>query len=447
MNIRLARLGALTIAALLCGAVQAQTTPADLTLTNLNITGVSQPIALAQPNDGSDRIFIVSRTGGIFIYRNGAIQAPPFLTIPVSAGGEQGLLGLAFHPNFASNGRIFVQHTRPAGGPNLGSQPDQLTVEYRVTGPNPDVADPATRTVLLTIGDMASNHNGGDIHFGADGFLYVSQGDGGPQNNPHGFAECLWRKPADSNPGNCAPAAPPTFNYALLGKILRIDVDGTTANASAEMCGVATGTTANYRIPADNPHIGTGNTCDEIYHVGLRNPFRFSFDRITNDMWIADVGQGTWEELDLLPTGSGPQNLGWSTCEGRQTFPGGAANSCAFGLLPVLNYSHASGRCSVTGGYRYRGPIAPFRGTYVYADYCSREIFFGRPDAASPTGWTQTRWESPPGTPVLAGSLNLGPIGFGEDAAGNLYVTAQNNTVFRFTSASFADVIFDNGFE
>ncbi len=444
MNIRKSLCSALACVALLCGAVQAQTTPADLTLTNLNVTGVAQPIAVAQPVDGSGRLFIVSRTGGIFIYRNGAIQATPFLTVPVSTASEQGLLGLAFHPNFASNGRFFVQHTRAAGGGNIGPSADQLTVEYRVSAGNPDVADPATRTVILTIGDMAGNHNGGDIHFGVDGYLYVSQGDGGPQNNPHGFAECLWRKPADNIRGNCSPAAPPTVNYALLGKILRIDVDGTTANASAEMCGVATGATANYRIPADNPHTGTSTTCDEIYHVGLRNPFRFSFDRATNDMWIADVGQNVWEELDLIAAGSGPQNLGWSTCEGRQTFPGGAADTCNFGLLPVLNYSHASGRCSVTGGYRYRGPIAPFRGTYVYADFCSREIFFGRPDSSSSTGWSQTRWESAPGTPVLAAG---NPIGFGVDAAGNLYLTVQSGAVYRFTSASVADVIFDNGFE
>ncbi len=426
---------------LTAGTCAAQTTPADLTLTNLNISGVSEPIAVAQPNDASGRLFIVSLNGGIFIYRNGVVEATPFLTIPVGLSNEQGLLGLAFHPNFAINGRFFVQHTRAAGGSNIGPVADQLTVEYRVTG-NPDVVDPSTRTVLLTIGDMASNHNGGDIHFGDDGYLYVSMGDGGPQGNPHGFAECLWRKPTDGIPSNCAPGAEP--NYALLGKILRVDVDGTTANASAEMCGVATGTTANYRIPADNPHTGTANTCDEIYHVGLRNPFRFSFDRATNDMWIADVGQNVWEELDLIASGTGPQNLGWSTCEGRQTYPGGAANSCSFGLLPVINYNHSSGRCSVTGGYRYRGPIAPFRGTYVYADFCSREIFFGRPDAGSATGWTQTRWESAPGAPILAAS---NPIGFGEDLAGNLYIAVQNGAVYQFSSASFSEIIFANGFE
>lgn len=439
-SILIARLLA-PLALLVGGTCAAQITPADLTLTNLNVTGISEPIAVASANDGSGRLFIASLNGNIYIYRNGAVQATPFLSVPVSISSEQGLLGLAFHPDFASNGRFFVQHTRAAGGSNIGPSADQLTVEYRVTGDNPDVADPTTRTVLLTIGDLAGNHNGGDVHFGSDGFLYVSMGDGGPQGNPHGFAQCLWRKPADSTPANCAPGTAP--NYALLGKILRIDIDGTTANASAELCGVATGTTANYRIPAGNPHTGTNSTCDEIYHTGMRNPFRFSFDRDTSDMWVADVGQSAWEELDLIPAGSGGQNLGWSICEGRQTYPGGSVNSCAFGLQPVINYSHASGRCSVTGGYRYRGTIAPFRGTYVYADYCSREIFFGRPDAGSPTGWTQTRWENPPGTAVRAPTR---PIGFGEDAAGELYLTVDGNAVYRFTSAS-AGVIFANGFE
>ncbi len=429
------------LALMFAGTCLAQSTPADLTLTNLNVSGISEPIAVAQPDDGSGRLFIVSLNGGIFIYRNGAVDPTPFLTVPVSTSSEQGLLGLAFHPDFANNGRFFVQHTRAPGGTNIGTVADQLTVEYRVSAADPDVADPSTRTVLVTIGDLAGNHNGGDLHFGPDGYLYISMGDGGPQGNPHGFAECLWRKPANNN-STCA-SGNGVVNYFLLGKILRIDVNGTTANASAEMCGVTAGTTANYRIPADNPHVGTSNTCNEIYHTGMRNPFRFSFDRATDDMWIADVGQNIWEELNFLTSGTGPQNLGWSTCEGRQTYPGGADESCNFGFLPVLNYRHQLGRCSVTGGYRYRGPIAPFRGTYVYADYCSREIFFGRPDAGSATGWTQTRWESPPGTPVLAAS---NPIGFGEDAVGNLYIAVQSGAVYRFTSAS-AGVIFADGFE
>lgn len=439
--------------AMLAGTVAAtaQTVPADLTLTQLNLQppGVSQPIAFAEPNDGTGRLFVVSRSGSIYIHRRSTntTDATPLLTVPVSTSGEQGLLDIALHPDFASNGKLYVQHTRAAGGSNIGTAADQLTVEYTASPPTSNVIDPMTRRVLVTIGDMASNHNGGGLHFGPDGYLYISMGDGGPQNNPHGFAECLWRKPADFTPANCTPGTPP--NYALLGKILRIDVDGTTANASAEMCGTATGQTAQYRIPADNPHVGTSNTCDEIYHTGMRNPFRFSFDRQTGDMLIGDVGQGSWEEVDLIPSGAGPQNLGWSTCEGRQTFPGGAPGSCAFGMLPILNYNHGSvapagSKCSITGGYRYRGPINEFQGMIVYADYCSREIFFGKPDGASPSGFSATRWESAPAAPVFAAS---GPIGFGEDIDGNLYLATQNGGAFRFTSVIGADTLFADGFE
>jgi len=430
-------------------AVLAQTVPADLTLTPLSLPGVSQPIAFAQPNDGSGRLFVVSRAGGIYIHRlnTNTTDVTPLLTVPVSTSSEQGLLGIALHPNFASNGKFYVQHTRAAGGTNIGSSADQLTVEYTASPPTSNVVDPMTRRVLVTIGDMAGNHNGGGLHFGPDGYLYISMGDGGPQNNPHGFAQCLWRKPADFTPANCSPGTPP--NYALLGKILRIDVDGTTDNASAEMCGTATGETAQYRIPASNPHVGTTNTCDEIYHTGLRNPFRFSFDRVAGDMLIGDVGQGTWEEVDLIPAGAGAQNLGWSVCEGRQTFPGGAAESCAFGMLPILNYNHgavspASSKCSITGGYRYRGPITEFRGMIVYADYCSREIFFGKPDVIAPSGFSATRWATGPTAPILAAA---GPIGFGEDAEGNLYLATQTGGAFRFTSISGVDTLFANSFE
>jgi glucose/arabinose dehydrogenase len=431
----------LALTAALMGAaahVTAQTTPADLTMTSIGITGVDQPIAVRYPNDNSGRMFIVSRTGAVRIFRNGALLPTPFITVAVSTSSEQGLLGMAFHPQFATNGRFYLQLTRPPGGTNIGTTADQITVEYTV-GPNPDVADPATRREILAVGDMAGNHNGGDIQFGPDGFLYISQGDGGPQNDPHSFAQCLWRKPAN-NQSACTPGTPP--NYALLGKILRIDVDGTTPNAPAEMCGTATGGTANYRIPPSNPHVGTSNTCDEIWHYGMRNPFRFSFDRSNGDMLVGDVGQGTWEEVTLLTTADGPRNLGWSRCEGRQIFNSGSM--CDLGTLPQLQYQHTAGRCSITGGYRYRGPITQFQGTIVYADYCTREVFFGRPDAGSPSGFSAVRWESPPGTPVLVVS---NPIGFGEDIDGNLYVTGQGGGVYRFTSPSGNSLLFANSFE
>jgi glucose/arabinose dehydrogenase len=429
---------------------QAQTVPADLTLTSLNLTGVSSPIAFAAPNDGTARLFVASRGGNIYVYHldTGITDSTPLLTVPVSTSGEQGLLGIALHPNFASNGKFYVQHSRASGGgTNIGTAADQLTVEYTASPPTSNVVNPGTRRVLVTIGDMASNHNGGGVQFGPDGYLYISMGDGGPQNNPHGFAQCLWRKPADNNPANCSPGG--GVNYSLLGKILRIDVDATTPTASAEMCGTATGQMAQYAVPADNPHTGTNNTCDEIYHTGMRNPFRFSFDRLTGDMLVGDVGQGSWEEVDLIAAGAGAQNLGWSACEGRQSFPGGAAESCAFGLLPILNYNHgavspASSKCSITGGYRYRGPIVEFHGMIVYADYCSREIFFGKPDGSAPSGFSTERWATGPTTPILAAS---NPIGFGEDVEGNLYLATQGGSAFRFTSATGVDMVFRDGFE
>jgi glucose/arabinose dehydrogenase len=429
---------ALLLAALSSATAVAQSVPSDLALQALTVPGVSQPIAVRAPNDGSGRMFIVSRTGSVFIYRNGALVTTPFITVPVSTSSEQGLLGLAFHPQFATNGRFYLQLTRPPGGVNIGSSADQLTVEYTVSAGDPDVADTTTRRELVTVGDIAGNHNGGDLHFGQDGFLYISIGDGGTQNDPNGFAQCLWRKPVDNNPANCSPGTAP--NYALLGKIMRIDVDGTTPNAPAEMCGTATGLTANYRIPAGNPHVGTSNTCDEIWHYGMRNPFRFSFDRQTGDMVVGDVGQNTWEEVTISPAANGGQNLGWRVCEGRQLF-GGGVESCNFGLLPILNYQHTGGRCSITGGYRYRGPINAFRGMIVYADYCSSEIFFGQPDAGSPSGFSAVVWARPT-LPTLTS-----PIGFGEDADGNLYVAAQGGGVFRFVSPTGVDTLFANGFE
>lgn len=436
------RFGAVVIALGLASAapVFAQTVPADLALQTVVAAGtISQPIAVRAPADGSGRIFIVSRTGSVRIFRNGALLATPFITVPVSTNSEQGLLGLAFHPQFATNGRFYLQLTRPAGGSNLGTFPDQVTVEYTVSSGNPDVADTSTRREILAVADLADNHNGGDIHFGPDGFLYISIGDGGPQNDPNGFAQCLWRKGADGNPASCTPGS--GINYALLGKILRIDVDGTTANASAELCGTATGATAQYRIPPNNPQVASNNTCDEIWHYGMRNPFRFSFDRTTGDMLVGDVGQSQWEEVSLIPAASGPQNLGWRTCEGRQLRGSTSVNTCNFGLLPILDYSHAGGRCSITGGFRYRGPITQFNGMIVYADYCSSEIYFGRPDAVSPSGYVASVWARP-ATPTVSS-----PIGFGEDTAGNLYITTQGGSVLRFVSPTGNDILFANGFE
>lgn len=428
-------------AALASSAFASGTDPPDLALTSLGVSGIEDPLAVREPNDGSGRLFIVSRTGGIFIYRNGALLQTPFLTVPVGNLSEQGLLGLAFHPQFSSNGRFFVQHSRAPGGPDLGPSADQLTVEYRVSATNPDLADPESRVEILRLADLAPNHNGNDLHFGPDGYLYVSQGDGGgPQGDPNGFAQCLWRKPADDDPVSCAQGS--GVNYALLGKILRIDIDGTTDPAPPEMCGMETGARANYRIPPDNPHVGTAGTCDEIWHHGLRNPFRFSFDRATGEMLVGDVGLVTWEELSVLPAGVGGLDLGWRECEGRH-LRGSTTDFCPTGALPAFAYRHALGRCSITAGFRYRGPVAPLRGTIVFADFCSREIFMGRPDADSESDYSAERWERAPGDPVLATGM---PIGFGEGVDGTLYLATRSG-VFRFDSPATMDLLLENGFE
>ncbi len=255
----------------------------------------------------------------------------------------------------------------------------------------------------------------------------MSSGDAGQQNGTNGFAECLWKKAADGNPANCGIGG--GTQYFLRGKMLRIDVDTRGADATPEMCGAATGAPAEYAIPPDNPHLATSQTCDEIFLHGFRNPWRWSFDRETGDLWIGDVGQGQREEIDFRAAASiDPLFYGWHCMEGSLRF--NSANICADPLpantLPLMEYATASGRCAVTGGYRYRGPITPLRGMYVFADSCSSEIFFAQPDDSDT--WSYTVWRND--------ANGYGTYsGFGEDEAGNLYVAhTASDTVYRFHS-------------
>lgn len=415
----------------------AQTVPADLTLTPF-ASGVGSPVAIRAPNDGSGRVFIVNQAGSIRVVKNGTLLPTAFVTVAVSAGGESGLLGLAFHPNFGKvglphNDEFYVAYNRPSGDPRLGSSPDVALARYTVPSLGSDTANP-TGTLVLRVPDIASNHNGGDIHFGPDGYLYMSTGDGGTQNDPNGFAMCLWKKAADSTPGNCGSGTP---TYFLMGKILRVDVDTRGGTASADMCGSNGITPTQYSIPADNPHVGTSNTCDETWLHGFRNPWRTSFDRATGDFWIGDVGQGSMEEIDLRVAGStDPTFYGWRCFEGSLTF--NTQNVCATppaNVSPVLEYTHASGRCAVTGGFRFRGPIAALNGMYFYSDSCTSEIWAAKPSGA--TTWTSTVWRDD--------ANGYGTYsGFGEDEAGNLYVANTSaGIVYKFTS----DRIFDNGFD
>jgi glucose/arabinose dehydrogenase len=339
-------------------------------------TGLVLPVALAHAGDGSGRLFIVQQTGEIMILDGSQVLAEPFLDLSdvVICCGERGLLGLAFHPDYASNGEFFVNYTRTVDG-----QLQTVIARYTVSA-DPDVADPGSEEILLTYDQPFSNHNGGQVAFGPDGFLYVSSGDGGSGGDPQENAQAL---------------------DTLLGKVLRIDVDGRDPGLA-------------YAIPPSNPFVGVAGARGEIWAYGLRNPWRFSFDRLRGDLWIADVGQASWEEVNLQPAASpGGENYGWDCREGFHDFePTGCPAS---GLTdPVFEYSSndTTGRCSVTGGFRYRGALEPrLRGVYLYADFCTGEIF-GTVPRCDGLWQTQALFDAP---------FNV--TAFGEDEAGEVYVT------------------------
>ncbi len=428
------------LAGLAGGPLHAQTAPADLDLMPVT-SAVSAPIGVRAPHDGSGRLFVLSQAGTIRVIKDGVLLPTPFLAVPVTypgPGGTSGLLGLAFHPNYGKDGlphadEFYVVSMRPPGctpaGTCLGSGPDEVLERYTVSG-DADVANP-TGTVVMRLADNSppSYHNGGDIHFGPDGYLYMSSGDGGQESGTHWLAECLWKKPNDTTSTSCDNSTV-TPQYFLRGKMLRIDVDTRGAIANEEMCGTQTGAPAEYSIPADNPFVGSTHTCDETWLYGFRNPWRWSFDRATGDAWIADVGQIQREEIDFRAAGStDPVYYGWHCLEGTLTFS--TSEVCApplpANVLPLIEYSHSGSRCAVTGGYRYRGPIVPLQGMYVFADSCSSEIFLAKPDGAGQ--WSHSVWRDD--------ANGYGTYsGFGEDEAGNLYVAnTATGVVYRFASA------------
>jgi glucose/arabinose dehydrogenase len=345
--------------------------------------GLVQPVGLAHAGDGSGRLFIVLQAGRIVILIGGAVLPTPFLDITplVANGGERGLLGLAFHPQHATNGFFFVHYTNLQG--NI------VIARYQVSG-DPNVANANSGLVLLTIPHPTfSNHNGGQLQFGPDGYLYAAVGDGGSGGDPSNNAQNLG---------------------TLLGKLLRLDIDAGPP-----------------WVPAGNPF---GSV---IWAYGLRNPWRFSFDRLTGDLFLADVGQGRREEVNFRPAGSpGGTNYGWRRMEGTLCF--NPASSCDDGTLtlPILEYDHADGRCSITGGYRYRGAQIPaLQGTYLYGDYCSGEIWGATPDANGI--WTATRLFA---TPYLIST-------FGEDEAGEVYVAHHApGALFRLVQPRFPGGVF-----
>jgi len=426
----LQRLG-LAFAAMAAFAAQAAIVPSDLHLERWPdaSTTFSQPIGISHANDGSGRVFVIERCSAIRVVKNGALLATPFLSLTPSCGGEQGILGLAFDPDYANNGTFYVTYTAPSSDPRLGSQPDQVLARYTVSA-DPDVANPAG-TVILRVPDLANNHNGGGLHFDAQGYINWSMGDSGVQNDPNGFAQCTGRKKADSDPTTCHTTTGSGPNYYLLGKIIRLDVHHTTASAPANFCGVTAGQPAPYAIPPGNPFADVSqypDECAEIFNWGFRNPFRFSFDRQTGDMLIGDVGQNRYEEIDFQPAGSVGQNFQWKVCEGLHTFPGNTTPCAgpAGSVPPKMELSHSGdGVCAIIGGYVYRGPIVPLRGQYLFSDNCTSVIYVvANPDPSLAT-WTRE---------TLAGTPSMSAYAFGEDDDGNLYVADGGGKVYRFAS-------------
>lgn len=369
---------------------------------------ISRPVLLRNAKDGSRRIFVVQQTGIIKVFQPGATTPTDFINlsskivVPVSAGDERGLLGLTFHPQFAANGKFYVNYTRAGDGATIVS-------EYRTTGGTgaSNTGDIATERVLFTIPQPFSNHNGGMIEFGPDGYLYIGTGDGGSANDPGARAQ---------------------NRSQMLGKMLRIDVD------------IPQGSPVPYLIPPTNPFTGAnttrcdngsttaGNVCQEIYTYGMRNPWRWSFDRLNGQLWIADVGQGAVEEVDIGLSG---QNYGWRVYEGNSctNLDPGLCTPANF-TPPVFQYSHTGGRCSITGGYAYRGGQRQIPdGAYVYADYCTGEIW---------------RWDG--ASQILMQDTPRNVIGFGEDEGGEVYVCYSNGQIDKFIRAR-ASADFDGDFK
>ena len=446
-------------AALASSATLAQTLPPDLALTDIcpACTAFDRPLIVRHAGDGSGRLFVVEQIGNIRVFTNGAYLSTPLLTFVgpgnappggfVSVGGtgdERGLLGLAFHPNFAQNRFLFINYNDTSG--------DTVVARYQVSTSDPNTVDTTTRTVILRVDQDFSNHNGGNILFGPDGYLYIGMGDGGSGNDPCNRAQSLTPADVAANDGTSSCPADSAFtnsggnadSRALLGKMLRLNVDATTAAGANELCADNADGSANYAVPADNPFAGSlrvTGACDEVLDYGLRNPWRFSFDRQTGELFIGDVGQSAQEEISYRPAGpvSAPINFGWDCREG----PIAAGGTCRAGDTltgPILAYGRTMG-FSVTGGYRIRGPIPLLNGLYVYADYGSRNIWFAEqtgPGTFGPQPTTANRWAQAPS----------GVASFGEDEEGRIYIAAFNGKVYRFTSATeLPTLVFQNGFE
>lgn len=354
----------------------------DLARFTTVVMGLDNPVFVTAPPGDTTRVFIVEKAGLVRILKNGVMLTQPFLDITdqTSKGDEQGLLGLAFAPDYGTSGRFFVSYTAVGGG-NAGHS---VLSWFLASTTNPDSAV-KSETVLFEMDQPFANHNGGMITFGPDGYLYVGFGDGGDGGDPLETGQDL----SDE-----------------LGSILRVNVAG-----------------GLFSYPGDNPFAETPGAVGSIWQYGLRNPWRFSFDRQTGDMYIADVGQNQYEEVNVVPAGNpGGQNFGWDDMEGKHCYE---ENPCGSNTStrPFIEYSHGGGRCSVTGGYVYRGAAVPaIAGLYFYADYCSGTVWsfrYGSGSISEERSWSQLK---------ANGSITS----FGEDGRGELYVTTQSGRLLRF---------------
>lgn len=339
------------------------------------VTGLDQPLYVTHAGDGSGRLFIVERTGKVLIWRDGRLRREPFVDVGrliSTRGAEQGLLGIAFHPDFTDNGYVFLSYT---------ARDDRSVIaRYRIRADDPNRLDPGSAEAIIEVEQPYRNHNGGLIKFGPDGYLYAGLGDGGGAGDPHGHGQ---------------------DRRTLLGAILRLAVDGP----------------GGYTIPAGNPFAG-GPWRGEIWAFGLRNPWRFSFDRETGDLYIADVGQDAREEVNFQPAaGGGGQNYGWNVWEGTRRYRSDREPASEV-VFPVAEYTRRDG-CSVTGGYVYRGRAIPaLRGVYLFGDFCSGTVWgLRRRDG----GWRMAE--------LLR--TGLGISSFGEDEDGELYVVDYGGAVHR----------------
>lgn len=343
------------------------------------------PLAIVAPPDGSGRLFVATQNGRVWVIsKAGAVAAAPLLNISqrITSGGERGLLGIAVHPGYPSDPRVFVDYTDLNGNTVVSS--------FSLDPADTSRLDLGSERIIFTTTQPFANHNGGALLFGPDGDLYISLGDGGSGGDPFGNGQRL---------------------DTTLGKILRIDVDHRSDGRA-------------YGIPAGNPFVGDSSARPEIWLYGLRNPWRMSFDRATGDLWIGDVGQAKWEEVDVARAGASGLNFGWNRMEGLHCYaPGNGCDTSGL-TLPVAEYGHGP-ECTVIGGYVYRGSAYPaLQGGYLFADYCSGTIF-----AIPAAGTGQT-------TPVVVGKTKNGISGFGEDASGELYAANLDGTISKVTVTS-----------